>query len=106
MSFNIETYLNSLPLDTTEIIVSNKGLTYLPDLSRFKQLTHLYCSKNQLTELPPLNDKLERLYCEYNQLTELPPLNDKLMRLICYENLLTELPPLNDNLNYLDCSNN
>ena len=63
MSIIIEYYLNSLPLDTTEINVSEKGLTYLPDLSRFKQLTHLYCSYNQLTELPPLNDKLKSLYC-------------------------------------------
>ena len=106
MSFNIETYLNSLPLDTTEIDVSNKGLTYLPDLSRFKQLTHLYCSKNQLTELPPLNDKLMRLICYENLLTELPPLNDNLDYLDCSNNKLTWLPSLNHILDYLDCSEN
>ena len=106
MNFNIEDYLNSLPLDTTSIDVSYKGLTYLPDLSRFKQLTHLYCNHNQLTELPPLNDNLKRLNCYYNQLTELPPLNDNLECLHCYYNQLTELPPLNDNLTHLYCSFN
>ena len=58
MAFNIETYLNSLPLDTRCIDLSNKGLTYIPDLSRFKQLTHLFCNDNKLTWLPPLNNTL------------------------------------------------
>ena len=106
MEFNIENYLNSLPLDTTNIDVSGKGLTYLPDLSRFKQLTHLNCSDNPLTELPHLNDNLRYLDCNYNQLTELPPLNDNLIYLDCSENQLTELPPLNNNLTQLFCHRN
>ena len=126
MEFNIENYLNSLPLDTTNIDVSGKGLTYLPDLSRFKQLTHLNCSDNPLTELPHLNDNLRYLDCNYNQLTELPPLNNNLTQLFCHRNQLTwlpplnnklkclacrhnhliELPPLNDNLEFLDCCHN
>ena len=126
MEFNIEDYLNSLPLDTTEIDVSGKGLTYLPDLSRFKQLTHLYCTDNQLTSLPPLNENLTQLDCSHNKLTWLPPLNnnleyltcsynhltwlphlnDNLQKLYCSRNQLTELPSLNDNLRYLDCNYN
>jgi len=106
MEFNIEDYLNSLPLDTTEIDVSGKGLTYLPDLSRFKQLIHLFCSDNQLTELPHLNDNLKVLNCSYNLLTWLPHLNDKLERLYCHHNQLTELPPLNNNLTQLYCFQN
>ena len=47
MAFNIEDYLNSVHLDTPEIDVSRRGLTYLPDLSRFKQLRHLNCSFNK-----------------------------------------------------------
>lgn len=35
-AFNIEEYLNSLPDDVEEINVSERRLTYLPDLSRFK----------------------------------------------------------------------
>ena len=126
MEFNIEDYINSLPLDTKSINVSNKGLTYLPDLSRFKQLTLLMCSYNSLrelpqlnnniiqldcyhnflTELPTLNDNLQKLHCSYNLLTELPPLNDNLTVLYCSYNLLTELPPLNNNLILLNCSYN
>ena len=77
MEFNIEDYLNSLPLSTTEIILSNKGLTYLPDLSRFKQLTLLICSYNRLRQLPPLNDTLKQLDCFHNFLTELQIKEDK-----------------------------
>ena len=75
MLFDIETYLNSLPDDTTEIDVSTKGLTYLPDLSRFKNLIKLRCSNNQLTSFPPLNENLEFLNCSKNKFTSLPPLN-------------------------------
>ena len=126
MNFNIEDYLNSLPLDTTQINVSRRGLTYLPDLSRFKQLRHLNCSYNQLTVLPPLNENLTQLDCSHNKLTWLPPLNnnleyltcsdnhltwlphlnDNLQKLYCSRNQLTELPSLNDNLRYLDCNYN
>ena len=126
MAFNIEDYLNSLPLDITEINVSRRGLTYLPDLSRFKELTELDCSYNHLRELPPLNNTLENLVChhnklnwlphlndnltslecDYNQLTWLPPLNNNLTLLDCSYNQLTELPPLNDNLEFLDCCHN
>ena len=106
MNFNIEDYLNSLPLDTKYINISGKELTYLPDLSRFKQLIHLYCFQNQLKELPTLNDNLQELYCFQNQLTELPPLNENLQVLICNYNNLTSLPHLNDNLEFLDCCYN
>ena len=105
-AFNIEEYINSLPLDTTEINISNKGLTYLPDLTRFKNLTFLNCSRNKLTQLQHLNKTLEILYCKENQLTMLPPLNNKLEILICYGNKLTELPPLNNKLRILDCQDN
>ena len=106
MEFNIEEYLNLLPLDTTEIDVSRRGLTYLPDLSRFKQLTHLNCSYNYLRELPPLNNKLTHLYCSDNHLTWLPHLNNNLTHLNCSSNQLTWLPPLNNTLIQLDCSGN
>jgi Leucine-rich repeat (LRR) protein len=106
MEFNIEDYINSLPLSTTKINVSKKRLTYLPDLSRFKQLTHLICSSNKLTYLPPLNNTLTHLYCDYNQLTELPPLNNNLTVLYCHHNQLTWLPPLNYKLERLYCSYN
>ena len=58
--FNIEDYLNSLPEDIQEIDVDSKEITYLPDLTRFKNLQTLICSNNQLTELPPLNKNLQK----------------------------------------------
>jgi Leucine-rich repeat (LRR) protein len=103
--FDIVKCINSLPSDTTEINVSGLGLTVLPDLSRFKQLTHLYCSRNKLTLLPSLNSSLKYLDCSYNKLTRLPQFNSKLKRLDCEHNLLTDLPYLN-NITVLNCSDN
>jgi len=53
--FNVEEYLNSLPDTITEINLSQKGITYIPDLSRFKNLEGLYCNWNNLTSLPKIN---------------------------------------------------
>jgi len=106
MPFDIETYLNSLPLDTTCIDVSYKGLTYLPDLSRFKKLKRLYCNDNLITFLPELNNTIEVIDCKNNQLTELPELNNNLILIDCSNNKLTELPQLNHNLKQLDCYQN
>ena len=39
MPFDIETYLSTLPNNITHINISAKGLTYLPDLSRFNNDT-------------------------------------------------------------------
>ena len=47
--FNIEIYLNSLPDDITIININNKNITYLPDLTRFKNLIELDCINNKLT---------------------------------------------------------
>ena len=106
MSFNIEDYLNSLPLDTKAIDISYKELTFIPDLSRFIYLEYLRCSGNLLTSLPPLNKNLKILYCCNNKLTFIPQLNDNLTSLECSFNLLTILPPLNDRLHSLYCSYN
>jgi len=100
--FNIETYLHSLPEDTEEIDVSDKGIKKL-DVTRFKNLKKLYCDNNQLTSLH-LNENLETLDCVNNQLTSLH-LNENLEFLDCDNNLLTSLH-LNENLEFLDCDNN
>ena len=103
MPFDLDTFLNSLPDDTTKIDVSGKCLTELPDLSRFKNLIKLYCSNNILTSLPPLNKNLKILNCSFNFLTSLPPLNENLEILYCYNNRLTSIPQLNENLKQLYC---
>jgi Leucine-rich repeat (LRR) protein len=103
---NIENYLNSLPEDTKEIKVTFQGLTYLPDLSRFKKLIHLYCDGNKLTSLPKLPNKLTKLYCQDNKLTSLPQLPEKLVHLECHHNQLTSLPELPKKMTKLYCNDN
>ena len=49
-------YLHSLPEDTKEIDVSDKGIKNL-DVTRFKNLKKLSCSNNRLTSLQ-LNENL------------------------------------------------
>ena len=105
-TFNIQTYIDSLPNNVEIIDVSSKQIKYLPDLSRFKQLEQLLCYNNQLTYLPNLNEKLQKLDCDNNQLTSLPTLNDNLQILICDNNQLTSLPSLNENLQILYCWHN
>jgi Leucine-rich repeat (LRR) protein len=58
MTTEIETYLNSLSENVLIIDISNKGITSLPDLTRFKNLTELNCSYNELTSLPTLPKNL------------------------------------------------
>jgi Leucine-rich repeat (LRR) protein len=105
-NFNIEEYLNSLPENTTIINVSNKGITYLPDLSRFTELKELNCYFNELTSLPNLPKKLRILYCLDNKLTCLPELPENLALLHCANNNLTCLPELPKNLKSLECGGN
>jgi len=104
--FNIEEYLDSLPDDVEKINVSNKGIKYLPDLSRFKKLEILYCDENNLTSLPVLPKNLKELSCYDNKLTSLPNLPEKLEKLFCLSNNLTLLPDLPENLEILNCKNN
>ena len=122
---DIVSYLNSLPDNTNFIDVSNKGITYLPDLTRFKNLKalscfhnnlkslptlpenlkYLSCFNNKLTYLPYLPENLEILQCDNNELTCLPKLPKKIYQLHCYNNPLTCLPDLPQNLKYLCCYN-
>ena len=70
MTTAIETYLNSLSEDILILSIECRGITSLPDLTRFKNLKELYCSDNKLTSLPAnLPQYLEILYCSKNKLT-------------------------------------
>ena len=53
-TMSVQDYLDTLPDDTKEIVLCNRGLTELPDLERFKELKVLYCRNNELTNLPVL----------------------------------------------------
>jgi len=110
MTTDIETYLNSLLEDTLTLSIDDRGLTSLPDLTRFKNLKELYCSDNLLTSLPDnLPQSLEILYCSNNQLTSLPDLTrfKNIKELYCYNNQLTSLPTtLPQGLEKIHCSSN
>ena len=52
----------------TELDLSSKGLTELPDLSEYINLKYLYCDNNNLTSLPELPKSLKELHCYGNNL--------------------------------------
>jgi len=104
--FDIEKYLDSLPDDVEKIDVSFRHLNYLPNLSRFKNLSDLCCGDNKLSSLPVLPENLGILCCPNNNLTSLPVLPDNLNGLECSHNELTSLPVLPKNLTELYCRNN
>lgn len=104
--FDINKYIHSLPSNINILDISNKNITYIPDISRFKNLRLLNCSNNNLSSLPPLNETLQELYCSNNRIKILPKLNENLLILNCNDNNLTMLPKLNKNLKLLLCANN
>jgi Leucine-rich repeat (LRR) protein len=106
MTTTIERYLNSLPENILTLDIIGKGIEFLPDLTRFKNLRKLNCHNNKLTSLSNLPQSLEILYCTSNQLTSLSNLPQSLKELYCYSNKLTSLSNLPENLEILDCTNN
>ena len=73
----------------TMIDVEEKGVKSLKGIEIFSELTSLYCSDNQLTELDlSMNTKLSTLWCQRNQLTKLDVSNTALTELQCYMNQL------------------
>jgi len=104
--FEINEYLNSLSEDVMTINVSFRGIKYLPNLNRFKNLQTLYCSHNQLISLPELPKTLITLNCSYNKLISLPELPKTLITFDCSYNQLISLPALPKTLIELFCSHN
>jgi hypothetical protein len=108
--FNIESYLNSLPINTTKIVLEEKCLLYLPDsIIRFTKLEELNCDDNYLISLPAaLPKSLRYLSCNNNKLKSLPAvLPESLEYLSCNNNEITSLPAvLPESLKYLYFVNN
>ena len=87
---------------------SNKGITELPPLSKYKNLTRLNCNNNKLRKIPDLPNNLKYLNIRNNQIEKLPTRLPKSLRsLDCannrIKNLPAELPPY---LKILVCNNN
>ena len=75
MTFVTEKYLNSLSENIETLSLERRGLTSLPDLSRFKNLKEFYCCDNLLTSLPNnLPKSIEIFMCSGNKLTSLTDL--------------------------------
>jgi len=94
MNFNVEEYLESLPINTEEIDLKYKELTYIPDLSKFINLKKLNCSFNKISSLPTsLPDTIEELILYQNELNAVSKLPYSLKTLCCSHNKnLTSLP--------------
>ena len=87
-------------MEDGKIIISNLGLTTLPESELWKEVTHLECSSNLLVSLPDL-PLIRVLRCSRNQLISLPnlPLVNELR---CSYNRLNMLPVL-PNVIHLSC---
>jgi hypothetical protein len=113
-------------LNATWISINYKGIKNLTGIEVFVNLTYLYCSSNQLTNLPTLPPLLTYFDCSFNNLTSmpnwLPPIThldfsynqikkipflpSTLKNLLCYNNQLAFLPTLPSTLKILYCDSN
>jgi hypothetical protein len=104
-----EKYLNTLSEDILTLNLERRGLTSLPDLSRFKNLKELYLCDNLLVSLPNnLPQGIEILFLSGNKLSSLPDLIrfTNLRELWVSVNKLSFMPTLPESLERLWCSNN
>lgn len=120
----VESYLDSLPLDSIFIDISNRNLTEVPNLSRFTTLEKLNCSNNKIVQLfndedkpdkqekekNKLPDSLTTLYINNNRLKTLFPTQDhcpkNLLILYCNHNALKSIDYLPHSLIHFYCNNN
>jgi Leucine-rich repeat (LRR) protein len=103
---DIQDIIKHVPSNIESISLVCRGLTHLPDLSKFTNLKYLDVSGNNLTSLPNLNENLLEFNCSFNELEYLPSLPKKLQTLVCCYNKLKTLPKLTCTLKTLLCNNN
>ena len=83
----------------TELDLSNKELTELPDLSAYTNLKKLNCSCNKITHIDNLPLSLKYLDCSYNEITHLDNLPGNLTILYCnYNKLVYNFVPTLENI--------
>jgi len=86
----------------------NNLLKKIPQLSN-TAITRLYCSDNQIEELPDLPPNIKEIHCKSNFLKKIPtiPLTPNLFEyLVCDGNQIEELPALPNNTLILSCDSN
>jgi hypothetical protein len=126
--FEINAYIQSLPLDILAITIPFKDLEYIPSLLQFFRLKTLNCEFNYLKSLPELPASVKYIHCCMNKITSLPArlppglvfmacgrnritelpviLPPSLTGLYCYDNLISVMPPLPPNMEDLRCGKN
>ena len=88
----INNYYNMTDYSITELDISGRWLTHLPDdIHKYTNLVKLKCRNNKLTSLDNLPSTLQELDCCYNELTSLDNLPLTLTHLYCSNNKITSL---------------
>ena len=99
-------YLNGLDINTKEINISGYGLSIMPDLSRFKKLTTLYCVLNYIKNLNNLPSTLEHLFCDKNPIVSLNNLPSSLKYISFSNTKITNLTNLPLTIKSIICEDN
>jgi uncharacterized repeat protein (TIGR01451 family) len=113
LNTNYPGIMNGNQLDTTANVSSitslqldNLNISNLDGVVYFDNLLYLFCSNNQLTNLPDLPTGLVTLRCHNNSLTYLQQLPQGLGYLDVMDNQIESLPILPSTLENLDCRYN
>ena len=87
---------------------SNKGITEIPSLVKYKNLTRLNCNNNYLTKIPELPDNLRFLDVKNNQIEKIPSRLPRNLRTFdCANNRIRKIPEvLPPYLKIFICNNN
>lgn len=72
--------------NTKKLYIIDLNLDELPKLSKFNNITHLFCYNNNLTSLKNLPKNLEYLDCSNNKLKNLNDINYKIKTIIANDN--------------------
>lgn len=81
MNLTNNAILDEYECDVLKIDLSNKKITGLLDLSKFKNLVELCCSHNKITRIDNIPSSVNMIDCSFNKLTRLCNLPPNLIKL-------------------------
>lgn len=103
MNFFTKVIISEYKNDITDLIISNKNIKGLLDLSKFNNLKKLDCSNNIITEIINFPNTLEILLCYNNKIKSF---DIKYTYFSCLYNKIFPTCILPHNLKQFNCSNN